>query len=524
MNGAQSLHRIRAVALADFRERTRQYSFLVTLGLVVYLGWLVNSDILTLRLDTYRGVFTSAWAGSMMSMVVNIFLSLFGFCLVKNNIDRDSQTGVGQILAGTPLSKSTYLIGKWLSNFAVLSVMVLILAIAAVLIQWTKQEAGMFDLWALLAPMLFLSLPVMALTGALAVFFEAIPLTRGGLGNIFYFILWVTLLPLAFESGIFTHGLGDPFGINTLLPSMSAAAKAAFPAYTGGFSLSISPELTLKTFPWDGIYWGLSTILPRLGWFLLSLGFPLVGAIFFPRFDPAARVRRLKKVKARLDNTAKASPASRIGAIFSRVQLHPRNTFLAVWLAEVRILLNGRPWWGYLIAAGIALASIFSPAQAVSVGLLPAAWIFPILIWSGMGCLESRHNTGEMIFSAAHPLLRQFPAAYLAGVSLAVLTGSGAGLNYLFHGNWSGLALWVVAIFFIPALALAAGVWSNSSRLFEVVYMLWWYLGPINHQTVLDFIGTTPGATQMNNVLIYAILSAVLLTVAWAGRWRQVNA
>jgi len=77
-----------------------------------------------IRLGDYRGVYTSAWIGVMVSMVTTCFVSLVGFYIVKNAIDRDRQTGVGQILATTPLSKSSYLLGKFLSNFAVLASMV----------------------------------------------------------------------------------------------------------------------------------------------------------------------------------------------------------------------------------------------------------------------------------------------------------------------------------------------------------------------------------------------------------------
>jgi hypothetical protein len=55
---------------ADFLERTRRYSFLVMLGLVLWLGYLVNIGQVTLWLETYRGVFNSAWVGSMMTLVI----------------------------------------------------------------------------------------------------------------------------------------------------------------------------------------------------------------------------------------------------------------------------------------------------------------------------------------------------------------------------------------------------------------------------------------------------------------------
>ncbi len=87
-----------------------------------------------LRLDPItRGVFNSAWVGSMMTQVVNFLLGWFGFYLVKNAIARDYETGVGQIMATTPLSRPLYMLGKWLSNFAVLGMLVVILLAAGML-------------------------------------------------------------------------------------------------------------------------------------------------------------------------------------------------------------------------------------------------------------------------------------------------------------------------------------------------------------------------------------------------------
>ena len=115
------LHMVRA----DFLERVRRYSFLLTLGFAVYLGYAVYSGQVTVQLDKYSGVNNSAWLGSVVALVASVWLSLIGFYVVKNSIQRDRQTRVGQILATTPMSKSFYTLSKALSNFAVLALMVL---------------------------------------------------------------------------------------------------------------------------------------------------------------------------------------------------------------------------------------------------------------------------------------------------------------------------------------------------------------------------------------------------------------
>ena len=102
------------LALADFLERARRYSFLLTLAVIIYLGVLVNNGTVFLGLIpgdfspiNYRGVFNSAWIGTMTVLVTNTYLFLFGFYLVSNCISRDVRTGVGQI--NTAMSQLTQL-------------------------------------------------------------------------------------------------------------------------------------------------------------------------------------------------------------------------------------------------------------------------------------------------------------------------------------------------------------------------------------------------------------------------------
>ena len=134
MNTIRTIYHI---ALADFFERARRYSFLLTLAAAIFMGLLVNNGTLFLSLgstnpnllsSSYRGEFNSAWIGTMTVLVLNNFLGLFGFYLVSDCIKRDIRTGVGQIIASTPISRVEYLIGKWVSNCMVLYVLVLVMA------------------------------------------------------------------------------------------------------------------------------------------------------------------------------------------------------------------------------------------------------------------------------------------------------------------------------------------------------------------------------------------------------------
>ena len=67
---------------------------------------------------------------------------------------------------------------------------------------------------------------------------------------------------------------------------------------------------------------------------------------------------------------------------------------------------------------------------------------------------------------------------------------------------------------FIPSLALALGVWSDSSKLFEALYTVWWYVGPLHQVPSLDFVG---GSRASSSPGLYLILAAGLLLASYSG-------
>ena len=145
MNSGRVLyHMVRA----DFLERVRRYSFLVTLAGALYLAYAVATEKISIVVgDGYRGVYNSAWIGVLMSVTCSTFLSLAAFYIVKNAVQRDSDTRVGQILAATPMRKDFYTLAKTLSNFSVLACMVGILMLSAVAMQLIRSGFGSFSLW-----------------------------------------------------------------------------------------------------------------------------------------------------------------------------------------------------------------------------------------------------------------------------------------------------------------------------------------------------------------------------------------
>ena len=117
----------------------------------------------------------------------------------------------------------------------------------------------------------------------------------------------------------------------------------------------------------------------------------------------------------------------------------------------------------------------------------------------------------------------QLPATWAAGVLLAVATGSGAALHFLVKGDLAGVGAWLVGALFIPTFALALGVWSGTSKLFEILYLVIWYIGPMNHVPEMDYLGSTQRGLAQGMPLVYLAITALLATAAVAGRKRQLG-
>jgi len=412
-------------------------------------------------------------------------------------------------------------LGKWLSNFAVLTSMVLILALAGVIIQYLTGESTQLDLIALLSPFLFGTLPAMALVAAVAVLFETIGFLSGGFGNIIYFFLFILVMALGIEQSK-TNPAFEPLGARLFQESMGTAAKAAFPDYDGGFMLGSTDVPAKGVFHWSGVDWTPDIILKRFTIFGLAVVLALLASLFFDRFDPSRqRPRRTKSAasnpKPQVESTSKTS--SQLIHLTPLTESQKSFVFINVISSELKLLLKGQRWWWYVGAIGLFVASLFSPVESMRTDILPFVWIWPILIWSGMGNREIRNNTQQMIFSSTAPLMRQLPATWLAGIIVAALTGGGAALKLLIVGDGVGLLAWFSAILFIPSFALALGVWSHNSKVFEVLYVTMWYAGPMNYIYAVDFIGTKGNG----NVGFFIPFTFALIIAAFIGRARQLQ-
>ena len=86
MNSARVLyHMVRA----DFLERVRRYSFLLTLAGALWVAYGVATEEVWIVVGNgYRGVYNSAWIGTLMAICCSTFLSIAGFYIEEDEFNR----------------------------------------------------------------------------------------------------------------------------------------------------------------------------------------------------------------------------------------------------------------------------------------------------------------------------------------------------------------------------------------------------------------------------------------------------
>ncbi|WTU24687.1 ABC transporter permease [Kitasatospora purpeofusca] len=526
------MSRIVRLALGDFRDRIRRPAYAVTLLAAVGLGLLAvpptDGHWAILALGSYRGEYNSAYVGTATALAGTLWLTLGGFYVVRKGLGRDEETGVGQLLAAAPLRNVELMLAKFLGNLLVLGSMLGVLALTAPALQLVRGEDRALDPVALLTPFLVLTLPLLAATAALAVLFETVPLLRGGLGN----VTWFTFAPALLIAG---EAPGAPFGGLGLGPVAASLRDtlATRGVDLGGddFSLGLTKvDSPLEAFRWDGADYGTGFLAQRLLLVLLAVALAALPALWFTRFDPA----RARAAERHPDGTAPtptpgpaltaaaafappAGPASAPHARHHRSHSRFGSHYGRLLLGEARILFADASRWWWFAAAGLVLAGLSVPPDTGVGAVLPAAWVWPVLLWSRLGS-RSAENDLEVLLGAYPAARARLLAEWAAGVLLTALIGAGVLVRLAAAGDTAGVAAWSAGALFIPSLALALGTLSRTHRLFQALYLPLWYLA-VNQVAALDFMGTVRRAGHPagpSPVLVTAItltlLSTTLLT------------
>ena len=529
------------VAVADFRARVRSRRLLVVLLGVVYLGYLVNTgqfepvfqaDAAGQRgVASYYGRRTSAYIGLGAGLVVSTVFIFGGFYFAKGSITRDRETNVDEIVATTPVSGVEYLLGKWASGVGLFGVVIVAMWIAAA-VNHLIFGVGATRPLHILHPILVLGLPVAALATGVALVFESTRWFDGTLGSLSYFGLVLATLTQTTDFGrvvpdalLLSTKLTDIIGLVALYSATFDAITEIDPDYRGG-GLGIGSRVDAAEA--DALFRLTSVDFPawvytqRLGLVLGGALIATMAVIVLDRWVPQGSDRgglldrllgRLSSEDGESDTEDSWGAGDAVVAVESLTPVTDRSGsgsgLVSLVALELRAALLGMRWWWYLGAAGIVLGGLLSLLGG-SGGrrvLLPLALVWPVFVWSGLGTRVERYRTRPIVLSSP-ARYRQLVAVWLAGVGVTLAIVGPTFFGTLQSVSGFAVLAFVGAVSFPPSFAVTAGVWTQSERVFEGLYLSLWYLA-LNGVRVTDFAGIGTTSIAAGTPIVFGVLGVL---------------
>lgn len=506
---------------ADVLDRARRRNYLIILLCIAVLTVLFfpsNDDgYATVLIGGYRGIYNAHWVGASLAILCVAFLPIICFYLVKNAVEGDRNRQVGELIGATPVSKSTYLLGKWLSNLSLLCGIILVMSFSAIFVQLWHGESYQIDLAALWLPQLLFVVPMMMVISAAALFFESFAVLRGGFGNVVYFFLYMGLILFAIDGDVGIGGIIEQMRTDVLVHDPNADGSVNIGANPGSDNLSGG----IATFEWQGMEYGVHAVKSLLIYSALTAVLLMAAILSFDRFKRATIQSSVKQSGAGIARLG-AKVLNPLGRAFE--SLCAPWSFTRLVRQECLLLIRGGSVWWYLILAGLGFAQLVAPFENVLLGIVPATWLLCVLMFSPMGLREMHQGADQLVFSCLSPLKKQFPAMVVAGFLVALFVVSPAILRLLFEGAWFSVLMLLVGALFISSLASACGALTRTSRTFEVLFTALWYIGPLQKTAALDFVGVVPEASQQANApMDFLMISILLLVGAAVGRKLQMS-
>lgn len=503
---------ISPIIKADYLQRTRSYSFLITLAITVFMAYSFipgnDASYTTLSATGYRGAYNSAWVGYISGMMTTVMLTYFGFLLINSGIKKDIDTEVGLIIATTPISNFKYLLNKQLSNYLVLLTIAGITFLVSIVVFFIRGTGYPFILSNFILPYLFFAVPALFVVAALAVTGEVFLPKRGILQFIAYFALCsVCMGVINSKSETQSTGVFDPTGLSLLTRSITQQINTHFSESikSVSFGFIFNGHKTYKSFVWEGLHWSAVFAGSRLLWMSFGLALVYISSLFFHRFD-FRQAKSTKKKKTELVNTAVTESLTRSIEI-NRTAMPALNFNYGIYpfvKTELLLLIRKGSKWLWVLNAGLWIATLFVPFNMAYSYFLPVLLFLQVTRWSDLVTKEKTNRVHYFAYASYKPLQRMLPAQVLAGVILAIGLCLPVIIRCILTGDGFAVINIINGAVFIVLLAAALGILTGGKKLFEVFFFLLTY-SVVNNVPATDYLGSLHH--QPMNLFILTILA-----------------
>jgi len=477
--------RVLAVAVADVRTRLRRPGTGVLVLVSAFAAWLAIPDPATgaglLKIGAARALYTSPALAFATAAFFAFPLSLFGYYLVSNALERDVRAHVATVVAASPVGSAEYLLGKLVGNLALLAVVTLGFLAAAMAMQVVRGE-GPLEPATYLAHYALLLVPCIAWVAAIALLFECAPGLSGRVGDVVYFFAWTITLMLGVEpwrkGDVPASWLGrclDYTGLGYLIREVGRLVG------TSEFTIGYAPvDATTAPMLFPGLQFTAEAVTSRATALLAPMVLFLCAVVLFRRFDPA-------RTRARGGGGRRSLPA--LLAAVARPLGRPLLFVLDRLAPDAALSFRVRPPL-VLLAVAFGALGLALPTQAVREALLPGVFVVLSVALADVATRERQAGLAGIV--AATPGRRRGFAQWKLGSSaLVALLLAGVPVVRLLAAQPTAGVSALVGVLFLAAAAVALGIATATPKTFMALSLALWYLAlnAKGHTPALDYGG-----------------------------------
>ena len=152
---------------------------------------------IAIAIGDHLPILTSPVLGVWLGIVVTTLLLPIGYIYLRSNTTRKQPWQIEEVTAG---SRIAIMLGRFGADAAVLLAMLATLTVAGWFLGWL-MVSGPLNLWQITYALWIVAAPALIGLAAIRIVFDAIPWLRLGLGDLCYFVLWMTsiVMPAAVD-------------------------------------------------------------------------------------------------------------------------------------------------------------------------------------------------------------------------------------------------------------------------------------------------------------------------------------
>jgi len=405
-------------------------------------------------IDRHLPVMPSATIGVTLGVLVSTLLLPAGFLYLRSNVTRSQPWQIEEVTAA---SRVAIALGRFAADVAILFGVLAVLNLAGLYLGWLVGS-GRLDPVALSAALWVVAGPSLMALAAIRALVDARDVTRGGLGETAFFVIWLTVaaVPAALSMLPSSYGANMVDVLGFVRP-LAGAAPMKMGSFTIGFTNVLPGRVPLDVMA--GVH-ASGYLASRLSWAMLAVALAaLAGRIYAPH----RAVRRPKRpgriARMMAGPPRQAAIASALPAPFAA------NGFTNLVRAEFRLIGEGRL---FLILAAVA-AMIGAVADYRQFGS-PAALLLLIFALSAHGARSETMRALTKV-TALPPTLRRI-AFVIAGTGWALLIALPGAVTHL---SLRPLMLALAGGAGAAVIAIALAAVSRAAFAPRLILLILWY-------------------------------------------------